>query len=230
MSMSPQDMTTQLPTEDCGARPGDKGNSVAAEASRKPRPLDSIRFSVVSFDERAPEIIELRRAAYSAAYTPDHYNEVASLTDPRDRQASVVIAELEGQIIASARLRPPLPGPILHANCRLEGSFSALPPKSELLECGWLCIHPDHQGKGLVWPFAAHKLAAAQQHGRPYIVAATEENNWPIWRSCGYRKIALSYRGAVTGIEYSVILLDLAAVLAGQGIAPALARALQELR
>ncbi len=189
----------------------------------------AIRYSVVRYPERFPEILKLRRAAYAADHKDAGYDSDDAVTGPRDLQATVVIAESAGRIIGSERLNPPISGPILYRNCRPEGPLHKLPPKSEFLEMSWGCIHPDHQGRGLFRSLSAHNLIAAEKFGRPYLLAGSSAKLWPFWRQCGYRKTGVTYRGAVTGIEHSVNLLDLAAVLAGRNIAPEFARVLLPL-
>ena len=188
------------------------------------RDLDGIRFSVVPFAERKAEILELRSVAYEEFHRLGTYRQAENLTDPHDAPSSMVIAERDGMVIGSVRLAPPLAGPILNRYYPLCGSLSVLPPQTHFIESGWGCIHPEHQGRGLFWYLVGHKLLAARAFGVPYIVGSTAESLWPLWQSCGYRKIELSYPGMVTGIHYSAMRLELDKVLAGEGIAPVLSR------
>ena len=207
---------------------------LAREGSRLPVPgagdaADPIRFRVCRSPERLPEILQLRRLAFAAPRSPDPGSTETVEHDPRDEDASVVIAESAGRIIGSVRLYRPLPGPILHHTSRLSGSVQGLPAKADYIETSRACIHPDHRGRGLFWHLVAHMLHAARAFGRPYLLAGTERHHWRNWRRCGFTKIGATYRRAHSEAEYSVLVLELRRTLEQRGIAPELARALAPL-
>ena len=190
---------------------------------------DPIRFSVCRSPERLAEILQLRRLAFAAPRPSDPSSTVAYEHDPRDEDASVVIAESAGRIIGSVRLCRPIPGPILHHTSRISGSTRGLPVRADYIETSRACIHPDHRGKGLFWHLVAHMLHAARAFGRPYLVAGTGSRHWRNWRRCGFTKIGATYRRAHSEAEYSVLVLELRRALEPRGIAPELARALAPL-
>lgn len=192
----------------------------------------SLRFSVIPYPERLSEIVELRHLAYTAANKlgPGTVETVETEeADPRNRQATLVIAEDGEQIVASVRLTPPLAGPLFHHNCRFDGPVHGLPPRPEFLESAWACIHPDHQGKGLYWELVAHMVLAAKRLGKKYLVGGTTAHLWPNWRRCGYRNTGTRYTGVLSTTELWVVVLDVEEVLAGHNIAPEFARVLLPL-
>ena len=190
---------------------------------------DPIRFKVIAFPERIGEILELRKITYEAAQKIAPNTHPIDLTDSRDPKASFVIAESGGRIIGSVRLAPPVSGPLLYPDAMLKGPLTHIPPKSQILETAWACIHPDHQGQGLFWHLAAHMLITAKTYGKPFLIGAAEPKLWNNWRRCGYQKTGVSFERATTGREYSVIVLELAAVFEGRALGSSFAHALLPL-
>lgn len=189
------------------------------------------RFGVVHSPERLSEVLELRRITHLAAGQVEPHRTAAEMVEPRDLEATMVIAEQADQLVGTTRLVPPLEGTILHCGCRLEGAVDELPPKDEMIEASSGCIHPEHQGQGLFWNLVAHAWnTAAQVYGRPLLVGACEDRLWPFWQRCGFCRVPVYYAGAVTGRRYQVMLLELAPVLEGQGVDRRLARHLRALR
>lgn len=197
-----------------------------------PATADLIRYRVVQYPERLDEVLALRRAAYGAAqkHGPDDAESAeGDGADPRNLRSSTVIAELEGQIIGSLRLAPPLPGPLLHHTCEFAEPVKGLPPRTEFIEASWACVHPAHQGKGLFWSISAYMVLVAKQLGKPYLVGGTDADMWRNWKRCGFRKTGSTYLGAISRNRYWVMLLNVDEVLAGHNIAPEFARVLLPL-
>ncbi len=188
------------------------------------------RFSVLAYPERLNEILELRRVANAAAdqLAPDI--SAAQLLGPRELAASNVVAEINGRLVGTVRLAPPIEGFLLnHANPTL-GPVRGLPKSSEYLETAWAAVHPKYHGRGILWRLAAHMVITAQQCGKPFLVGGCNPSMWRFWQRCGYRETGIPYIGRNSPyVQYSVILMDVEAVLAGRGIAPQLAQALAPL-
>ena len=199
---------------------------VLTKTSAVPQPV----FSIVGYPERRREILALRRAAYAASGKCGPDNATEENIDPRDFRAANVIAEVEGRIVASVRLTPPLPGPILQPSCALRGPTDQLPAHSDFVEASWGCIHSEFQGQGLLWQLSAHMLVAADTFGRPYLLIGSDRQIWRHWQRCGFRKTGVTYRGTLSGNEYFVVTLNLNEVLAGRGIDPKLRFGLRALR
>ncbi|MCG8461773.1 MAG: hypothetical protein MI919_36285 [Holophagales bacterium] len=197
-------------------------------------PSPGIRFGLVRNPHRAAEIRELRRLAYSSAGKSgpdglDGEESAAEPADPRDARAFTVIAEDGDQLVGSVRVIPPGDGPILHPTCQLLGDVGALPPRHQLAEGGWGCVHPSHRGQGLFWSLAAHMFLLGHDLGGTHMLAGSDGELWTYWRRCGFRKTGITYRGTHSGAEYSVIVVDLAEVLAGLRLVPEFARVLLPL-
>ncbi len=173
---------------------------------------------------RLPEILELRRLAYSAAGKIPADATAFDLADPRDWGSTFITAEVSGRLAGSLRLCRPLPGPLLDVDYRFDGSLDALPGRDEMMESGRACVHPDFQGQGLFWRLAAQMLLAAKDLGRPYLLGACTPQLWSYWRRCGFRETGVTAHHRE--VELSVILLDLESALTGRGLAPELVRVL----
>lgn len=194
-----------------------------------PKPAQ-VQFSVVRNPERSAEVDELRRIAYGEAGKSGPGSlEAGEVIDPRDLQAFVVIAEVAGRVVGSVRVIPPMPGPILHPECRLRGDTSSLPPRSGLAEGGWGCVHPDYQGQGLFWQLAAHMLLLGRDLGGTHLVAGSDVDLWPYWRRCGFSKTGVSYLGVHSGTEHAVMVIGLDALTSGRNMAPEFSRVLMPL-
>ena len=189
-----------------------------------------LEFRVVHAPNRLLDILQLRRTAHLKAQKIGPHTTAAEMVEPRDLEASFVIAEEQGRVVAAIRFVPPIDGTILHRECQLEGDLSPLPPREQMLEVSSACVDPAYQGQGLVWALVARAWLAAPAFGRPYGIGACDESLWRFWQRCGVRRLDAGYVGAVTGIRYRVILLEFTEVLAGRGVGTQLARELQLLR
>lgn len=195
-----------------------------------PRAEPPASFEVIPFAERSTEILELRRLALSTANQIAPDTPTSEMYDPRDLRAKIGIAEIEGRLIGSARLAPPLEGSVLHHSNRCIEPVVGLPPSAEYLELSKVCVHPAHQGQGILWYLVALMLITARKEGRPYLLGGVNPSMWQFWKRCGFRKIGTNYVGPnAPDIEYSLVLLDVEEVLAGRGISPKLAAALSLL-
>ncbi len=188
------------------------------------------RFDVLAYPERIDQILELRRIANCAAGQLAAHFRAAEPFDPRDLEASNVVAEVGGRIVGTLRLSPPLEGFILNQANPCLGPVSGLPESSETLETAWASIHPSYNGQGILWHLAAHMVLTAKRRGIPFLVGGTNPSMWRFWQRCGYRKTGIPYisRNA-PDIRYLVIVMDVEAVIAGRNIAPQLARVLTPL-
>ena len=191
-----------------------------------------MRFTTVPYPERLGEILELRRAAYEAARKlgddPARADEDQAW-DPRNPGSTTLLAEMDGRLVGSLRLSHPLAGSFLHHSYRFDGPLTNLPPRSEILEGSWACVHPEYQGQGLFWQLAARMVQFAQDQGKAYLLGGADDGMWPTWQRCGYRETGLTYQGRLTGTPHRLMLLDVAAVSEGHHICPEFARVLLPL-
>ncbi len=188
------------------------------------------RFDVITYPDRIDEILALRQIANCAAdqLAPD--TSTAELFDARDLEASHVVAEMDDQIVGTVRLASPLEGFLLNSANPCVEPVSGLPNSSEYLETAWAAIHPNYQGRGLLWHLAAHLVVTAKQRGKPFIVGAANPGMWRFWQRCGYRKMDVPYFGrSGRAPEFSLIISDVDAAITGRDIAPPLAQALKGL-
>ena len=196
---------------------------ISAEASEP-------RFDVLAYPERIDEILELRRLANCSANLLPPETLAAELIDPRDFEASNVVAEISGRLVGTLRLAPPLEGFILNQANPCVRPVNGLPGTSEYLETAWASIHPNYHGRGILWHLVAHMVLTAKQRAKPFLVGGTSPDMWRFWRRCGYRKTGILYLGRnAPSLQYSVIILDVEAAIEGRNIAPQLARVLGPL-
>lgn len=191
-----------------------------------PRP----RMRIVPYEECAEELLELRRLALVAAQQVTPGTPASAMYDPRDSEALIAIAELDGQLVGSLRIVPPLDDDVLfHPDNRVLGTLVGLPPKSDYAEASKACVHPEYQGQGVFWHIAAHMILAGRQLGKTHLVGGTNPRVWKFWQRCGYRLTENRYVGPNRPeIKYSVMVLDIDAVLGGRvEIAPQLVDALE---
>ena len=201
------------------------------------RPLDrpvpsradlALRFEILPYPARYEELLALRLGALEATEQIRPGYRPSDLRDPRDRNATLVVAEESGRLVAAARLTPPQPGPPLHHDNRMLGPVVGLPPAGTYLEYSKGCVHPDHHGHGLFWRLVAHCLFAARDLGCRYLLGGSNPEIFEFWRRCGFERIPTRYSGPTTpGAVYSLMVLDVERVLAGEGISPKLAAALE---
>ena len=190
----------------------------------------TVDFEVLPYPDRYQELLELRHLALTATRQLAPGTSVADLADPRDVEAALIVADVDGRLVASGRLTPPLDGPILHADNRLLGPEVGIPPRDQYLEYSKACIHPDYHGQGLFWPLVARCVKVAQSLGRPYLLGGTNPDLFRFWGRCGFEKVPTLYTGPNNpDVVYSAMVLDVEAVLAGRGVSAKLVEALDRL-
>ena len=167
----------------------------------------SVRFSLFRSDERADEVLALRKLAFTGRFGPEDLEK--GISDPRENRARVVVAEDAGILIGSVRLIPPGPGPLLYPTTRFFGDVGSLAPEAARAEAGWGCVHPKHRGTGLFCRLMEQTISAARAYEAETLILATLRQRCTFWRELGFEETEVSYRGAFSGAEYVVVSIDL---------------------
>lgn len=190
----------------------------------------TVKYAVVPYPQRIAEVLEVRRIARSTANQIAPDVSAVEMLDDRDLSASIGIAEIDGRIVGTMRMTLPLGETVLHHANRYLNPVVGLPPKAEYLELSRACVHPDYQGRGILWQLTAHMLIAARATGKPFLVAGANARMLPYWQRCGFRTTGTVYEiPTAPKVDHFLLVLDVEEVCAGRGIDPKLARALSAL-
>jgi predicted GNAT family N-acyltransferase len=193
---------------------------LCAEGFRIRSSSRALDFGSIRTDEEYKEVLRLRRLAYVHAKKISAEATDLQMADAYDARSRILVAKHRGRVVATARLMFPESGAD-HLNHEDYVELpDHLPPRDQLVEVFKTCTHPGYRGSDLFYTLLMHVGLVILQSGRRYALMSATDSLAPIYERFGFRRVEVTYQHPAMRIRHNLMLLDVAAVVAGTGINP----------
>jgi predicted GNAT family N-acyltransferase len=164
----------------------------------------SIYFKFAENKEDYKKVVKLRNMAYAHKIKLP-----SSAPDFLEERSLIIMALYKDKLIGTLRLIFN-DGTQLMENEQFVKLPDSFPPKSETLEVGRVCTHPDFRGSDLLSEMFRFTALTLLESDRKYIVTGSMKDLLPLYKKLGFKTTGVYYRyKELNNLKHEVLSLDI---------------------
>jgi len=165
------------------------------------------------------KVLELRKLAHAKDGNVDPSISTEELSDINDSRARIIVGKINGEIVATARLRyNDSDTPLEHEN-HFEWPAN-FPRRDQIVEISRAATHPDYRTGDLFAALWKYLAAYALQKQRPYVLIGAAGRLVNFYKKCGFRETGHAHDERMWTIPQVIMLSNVHEAAMGKDIHP----------